>query len=107
LAVAWSEEALDQLSEALSGFGETGAEVQMLIQWGPMIKDDRQEWMPAYRQIPIDQEEMTMVAANWRAGKVEEASMLLAQAFLNRYPLPGAKPRDIDVFELRLCPTPM
>lgn len=102
--MTWSEQALDQLREALSGMGETGAHVRLRLQWGPMIKDDRTEWMPAVKWIPVDAEAMNLIVAYWHAGKTDEAMTALVQAFLNRYPLPGAEPRDVDVFELRLKP---
>jgi hypothetical protein len=102
--VAWSEQALAELGEALSGFGETGADMRVLIQWGPWIKDDRRSWMPDHHYIRIDADTVNLVVANWHAGKSEDATMLLMEAFLKRYPLPGAEAREVDVYELRLQP---
>ncbi len=105
--VTWSEQALGQLREALSGMGETGAHVRLRVQWGPMIKDDRTEWMPAGKWISVDADTMNLIVAHWHAGETDAATTVLVQAFLNRYPLPGAEPRDVDVYEVQLKPAPI
>jgi hypothetical protein len=101
--VTWSEQAQGQLGEALSGFGETGAHVRLHVRWGPMF-DDRKEWMPSHGCMSIDAEAMSLIVAHWQASNTEDATAALMRAFLDRYPLPGAEPDDVDVCELRLVP---
>lgn len=103
--MAWSDQALDQLGQALDDCGDGAAQMRVVLQWGPMFKDDRIEEMPAHGWIRIDAEDMRRVMASWQADDVEGAATELLRAFLDRYPLEGAEPREVDVFELVLLPS--
>jgi hypothetical protein len=105
--MSWSEQALDQLRDALEAGFPDGGDVRALIQWGPLVKDDRSEWLPGYpRWIHVEPDDMRRIAELYERGEVQAAGDALVATFLAAYPLEGIDlPRDVDVFEIELVPS--